>query len=161
MAFAVTAIVLLTAVNLRGIRESGTAFAIPTYAFMVSMFIMLIWGFIQIFVMGKHLQAESAGFELHSEHGDVMGFALVFLVAVAIAVVPGMAAKIGQMVVHMTVDKGASTSGQQRLFWAMQGVTAFIASIVPCFAARIAAGGPWNGCRCGGGAGFPAMLVPL
>ena len=81
VAFAVTAIVLLTAVNLRGIRESGTAFAIPTYAFMVSMFIMLIWGFIQIFVMGKHLKAESAGFELHSEHGDVMGFALVFLVA--------------------------------------------------------------------------------
>ncbi len=81
VAFAVTAIVLLTAVNLRGIRESGTAFAIPTYAFMVCMFLMLIWGFIQIFVMGKHLQAESAGFELHSEHGDVLGFALVFLVA--------------------------------------------------------------------------------
>jgi len=81
VAFAVTAIVLLTAVNLRGIRESGTAFAIPTYAFMASMFVMLIWGFIQIFVMGKHLQAESAGFELHTEHGDVMGFALVFLVA--------------------------------------------------------------------------------
>ncbi|GLK45850.1 MULTISPECIES: glycoside hydrolase [Novosphingobium] len=59
------------------------------------------------------------------------GFALValaFMVAVAIAVVPGMAAKIGQMVVHMTVDKGTSVSGQQRLFWAMQGVTAFIAS---------------------------------
>jgi len=81
VAFAVTAIVLMTAVNLRGIRESGTAFAIPTYAFMVCMFIMLIWGFIQIFVMGHDLQAESAGFELHSEHGDVLGFALVFLVA--------------------------------------------------------------------------------
>jgi amino acid transporter len=79
--FAVTAIVLLTAVNLRGIRESGTAFAIPTYAFMVCMFIMIIWGFIQIFVMGHDLKAESAGFELQSEHGDVMGFALVFLVA--------------------------------------------------------------------------------
>ena len=81
VAFAVTAIVLLTAVNLRGIRESGTAFAIPTYAFMIGMFLMLAWGFIQIFVLGHHLQAESAGFELHSEHGDVMGFALVFLVA--------------------------------------------------------------------------------
>ena len=79
--FAVTAIVLLTAVNLRGIRESGTAFAIPTYAFMVCMFIMIFWGFIQIFVMGHDLKAESAGFELQSEHGDVMGFALVFLVA--------------------------------------------------------------------------------
>ena len=79
--FAVAAIVLLTAVNLRGIRESGTAFAIPTYAFMIGMFLMLAWGFIQIFVMGRDVQAESAGFELRSEHGEVMGFALVFLVA--------------------------------------------------------------------------------
>ncbi|WP_194163451.1 APC family permease [Mycolicibacterium sp. P1-5] len=81
MWFAVIAIVLLTAANLRGIRESGTAFAIPTYAFIVGMFIMLVWGFIQIFVLGDHLQAESAKFTMHSEHGDVMGFALVFLVA--------------------------------------------------------------------------------
>ena len=41
--FAVTAIVLLTAVNLRGIRESGTAFAFPTYAFMFGMLAMLAW----------------------------------------------------------------------------------------------------------------------
>ncbi|EHB50227.1 amino acid permease-associated region [Mycolicibacterium rhodesiae JS60] len=81
VAFAVAAIMLLTAANLRGIRESGTAFAIPTYAFIVGMFTMLIWGFFQIYVLGDHLQAESAHFELHSEHGDVMGFALVFLVA--------------------------------------------------------------------------------
>jgi amino acid transporter len=81
VAFAVSAIALLTAANLRGIRESGTAFAIPTYAFMFGMFIMLIWGFFQIFVLGHHLQAESAPFELRSEHGDVMGFALIFLVA--------------------------------------------------------------------------------
>ncbi len=81
VAFAVAAIVLLTAANLRGIRESGTAFAIPTYAFIVGMIIMLFWGFFQIFVLGDHLQAESAGFEMHSEHGDIMGFALVFLVA--------------------------------------------------------------------------------
>ena len=79
--FAVTAVVVLTAMNLRGIRESGTAFAIPTYAFIVGMFLMLIWGFFQIHVLGHHLKAESAGFELHSEHGDVMGFALIFLVA--------------------------------------------------------------------------------
>ncbi|MGI9125030.1 MAG: APC family permease [Mycobacterium sp.] len=79
--FAVTAIVLLTAINLRGIRESGTAFAIPTYAFIVGMFAMLAWGFFQIHVLGHDLKAESAGFELQSEHGDIMGFALVFLVA--------------------------------------------------------------------------------
>ncbi len=79
--FAVTAILLLTAMNLRGIRESGTAFAIPTYAFIGGMAIMLGWGFFQIHVLGRDLRAESAGFELHSEHGDILGFALVFLVA--------------------------------------------------------------------------------
>ncbi len=81
VAFAVGAILLLAAANLRGIRESGTAFAIPTYAFMAGMLIMLAWGFVQIFVMGHELRAESAGFDLKSEHGDVLGFALVFLVA--------------------------------------------------------------------------------
>ena len=40
--FAVAAIVLLAAVNLRGIRESGTAFAVPTYAFIVAIFGMIV-----------------------------------------------------------------------------------------------------------------------
>src|SRR5215218_6347874 len=79
--FAVIAILVLASINLRGIRESGTAFAIPTYAFMVGMYIMLAWGFFQIFVLGTELKAESADFEMHSEHGEILGFALVFLVA--------------------------------------------------------------------------------
>src|SRR6476619_379744 len=79
--FAVAAILILASLNLRGIRESGTAFAIPTYAFMIGMFIMIGWGFFQIHVLGHPLKAESAGFEMHSEHGDIMGFAMVFLVA--------------------------------------------------------------------------------
>src|SRR5690242_12488127 len=79
--FAVIAILVLASLNLRGIRESGTAFAIPTYAFMIGMYVMLGWGFFQIDVLGHHLRAESAGFEMHSEHGDVLGFALVFLIA--------------------------------------------------------------------------------
>jgi amino acid transporter len=79
--FAVIAILVLASLNLRGIRESGTAFAIPTYAFMVGMYIMLAWGFVQIYLLGEPLRAESASFEMHSEHGDVLGFALVFLVA--------------------------------------------------------------------------------
>jgi len=79
--FAVLAILILASMNLRGIRESGTAFAIPTYAFMIGMYIMLGWGFFQIFVLGTPLRAESAGFEMHSEHGDILGFAMVFLIA--------------------------------------------------------------------------------
>src|SRR5690242_14588605 len=79
--FAVLAILTLASMNLRGIRESGTAFAVPTYAFMIGMYIMLAWGLFQIFVLGTPLRAESAAFEVHSEHGEVMGFAMVFLVA--------------------------------------------------------------------------------
>lgn len=79
--FAVLGILLLASMNLRGMRESGTAFAIPTYAFMIGMFIMLGWGFFQIYVLGDPLQAESAGFEMRADHDDILGFALVFLVA--------------------------------------------------------------------------------
>ena len=79
--FAVVAIVVLASMNLRGIRESGTAFAIPTYAFMIGMYIMLGWGLFQIYVLGTPLRAESASFQVHSEHGAVLGLAMVFLVA--------------------------------------------------------------------------------
>ncbi|WP_422747966.1 APC family permease [Mycobacterium sp. WMMD1722] len=79
--FAVAAILLLASINLRGIRESGTAFAIPTYAFMIGMYIMLGWGLFQIYVLGEPLRAESADFSVEAEHGDVLGFAMVFLVA--------------------------------------------------------------------------------
>ncbi|MGV0717807.1 APC family permease [Mycolicibacterium sp. XJ662] len=79
--FAVVAILFLAAMNLRGVRESGTAFAIPTYLFVIGMFLMLGWGFIQLYLLGEPLQAESADFEMEPEHGDVLGFALVFLVA--------------------------------------------------------------------------------
>jgi amino acid transporter len=79
--FAVAAILILASINLRGIRESGTAFAIPTYAFMIGMYIMLGWGLFQIYVLGHPLRAESADFTVNSEHGDVLGFAMVFLIA--------------------------------------------------------------------------------
>jgi amino acid transporter len=79
--FAVAAIVLLTAINLRGIRESGTAFAIPTYAFIFGMVLMLSWGLFRIYVLGEDLQAESAGFELAAEDSHLYGIAFAFLIA--------------------------------------------------------------------------------
>ena len=78
--FCVVAIVLLTAANLRGLRESGTAFAIPTYAFMVGMGAMIIWGLVRILLLGDPVRAESADVELLA-HGDAFtGLALVLLV---------------------------------------------------------------------------------
>lgn len=72
-------IVVITALNLRGIRESGTAFAIPVYAFIISMLAMIATGLIR-WLLGAKMTAESADFTLVAEHA-FGGFALVFLVA--------------------------------------------------------------------------------
>ncbi len=79
--FCVAAILLVMALNLRGVRESGLAFAIPTYAFIIGIVVMIGWGLFRIFVLGDPLRAESAGFQMHAEHGQVIGFAFAFLVA--------------------------------------------------------------------------------
>src|SRR5260370_12074302 len=42
----VVLVVLITVVNLRGVRESGTIFALPTYFFVVSALLMIIVGVI-------------------------------------------------------------------------------------------------------------------
>ncbi|MCG8923861.1 APC family permease [Lentzea sp. CC55] len=78
--FAVAAIVLLTAVNLRGIRESGAAFAVPVYAFMIGVFGLIGYGLFRGFVMGDEMRAESSGLEIHAESDHLMGLAFVFLV---------------------------------------------------------------------------------
>src|SRR5438270_14053390 len=41
---AVAMVVILAAMNLRGVREAGAAFSIPTYAFMGSILLMIGWG---------------------------------------------------------------------------------------------------------------------
>ena len=79
--FCVSAILLVMALNLRGVRESGVAFAIPTYAFILGVGIMLGWGLFRIYVLGDPLRAESAGFVMRAERSQIAGFALVFLVA--------------------------------------------------------------------------------
>lgn len=77
--WAVGIIVLITLVNLRGIRESGVAFAIPTYLFIASIAILVGTGIIRT-VMGADLTAESAGWEIIAQD-EVTGLALAFLVA--------------------------------------------------------------------------------
>jgi amino acid transporter len=75
---AVVVVVVLTAMNLRGIREAGTAFAIPTYAFMFSILLMIGWGLFRVFVLGDQIRAESAGLTVNPTH-EIVGFAFVFL----------------------------------------------------------------------------------
>jgi amino acid transporter len=44
---AVAAVFLVMMINLRGVKESGMAFAVPTYFFVVTMFITVVLGFIR------------------------------------------------------------------------------------------------------------------
>src|SRR3954471_16551617 len=81
VAFAVVAIVVLTAVNLRGIRESGTAFAIPTYAFMGGVFLMIVYGLVRSLLLGDEVRAASAGIELHADpNSHLLGIGFIYLV---------------------------------------------------------------------------------
>lgn len=45
---AVTLIALLTIANLRGVKESGRVFAVPTYLFVISMFALITMGFVRL-----------------------------------------------------------------------------------------------------------------
>nr|MBA2443873.1 APC family permease [Nocardioidaceae bacterium] len=79
-AVAVIATVFLTAMNLRGVRESGTAFALPTYLFMAAILGMVAWGLIRYFT-GDLPAASSAQYDVAPQepYADLSKLALVFL----------------------------------------------------------------------------------
>jgi amino acid transporter len=74
-ALTVAAIAIL---NLRGVRESGTGFAIPTYCFISVVMLMIIWGGVRL-ATGHHLHAETAGYAIKTT-GAFAGLGLMFLV---------------------------------------------------------------------------------
>lgn len=67
---AVGFLVALCAVNLRGVRESGVAFAIPTYLFIASIGILIFTGLARV-IFGHDLMAPSAHYEVLPMH-DLM-----------------------------------------------------------------------------------------
>ncbi|MFD9887495.1 APC family permease [Streptomyces alboflavus] len=76
---AVGVIVLLTLMNLRGVKESGKLFAIPTYVFVVGVFLMIAWGAYRGLILDDTMKAPTADFEIKAEHEGLAGFAMVFL----------------------------------------------------------------------------------
>ena len=76
---AVGIILLLTVMNLRGVRESGKLFSIPTYVFVGGVFLMIAWGAFRGLVLGDSMHAPTADFQIKPEHQGLAGFALVFL----------------------------------------------------------------------------------
>jgi len=75
--------VVLMALNLRGVRESGTLFSIPTYCFMFAIMTMVIYGLFRILVLGDPIQVDSAqyGIQPDPKYAAFTGFAMVALLA--------------------------------------------------------------------------------
>jgi amino acid transporter len=73
---AVGFIVILAAVNLRGVSESSKAFAIPTYLFVGSIGVMIVAALVRT-ALGDPPVAESAAFGIHQE--DTLGQAGIVL----------------------------------------------------------------------------------
>ncbi len=94
MGFAVAVVVLLTALNLRGVRESGVLFAIPTYLFMLAMVGLILWGSWRIFGLGEVLRAPSADLVIKSE-GMTVGASIGFAFLLVRAFSSGCAALTG------------------------------------------------------------------
>ncbi|MCX4803299.1 APC family permease [Streptomyces sp. NBC_01214] len=78
---AVGFVALLTAMNLRGVRESGRAFATPTYLFIGGVLIMVGTGLFR-YLLGDAPVAESAAYGIEPDPADagLAGFALLMLV---------------------------------------------------------------------------------
>lgn len=70
-------IAIIAWANLRGVRESGMMFALPSYGFVLGMFVMMIFGIVK--VMGMAHPAQTVLAEPHAI-GSEASFPLIFLV---------------------------------------------------------------------------------
>ena len=61
-------LLLIFGINLRGIRESGFSFAIPTYVFISTVFLMIGTGLYKVLVLGQTLVTTSTGYEVNAVH---------------------------------------------------------------------------------------------
>jgi amino acid transporter len=72
-------VAFLTAMNLRGVRESGRTFAVPTYAFIAGVLLMIAVGLIRT-VFGDPPVADSASYGIRPEQVGLSTLAVAFLV---------------------------------------------------------------------------------
>jgi amino acid transporter len=80
---AVGLVLIITLLNLRGVRESGKTFALPTYAFILAIFALMILGFAK-FATGNLHDAPSAA-RAPTDVKHVAGLTLLFLLLRAFA----------------------------------------------------------------------------
>jgi amino acid transporter len=82
---ALAAIVLITWVNLRGVRESGTVFAVPTYAFVVGVMVVVLYGLARYFSLFGLPPLEPHPEQVEPVVDDLARFAYIWLLLRAFA----------------------------------------------------------------------------
>lgn len=116
----------------RGIRPSATgpaAFALATMMIFStsSTAYVALTAYVLLFVLRAFLMPRLAPATRVRQFGSAVLVILV-LIATLMLLVPELPAKFADMINDMTVGKPGSDSGQQRLFWAMQGWSTFVGS---------------------------------
>ena len=76
-------ILVLTGVNLRGVRETTAAFVLPAYVFVLGVLGMAGWGLARIIVLGEQLKAPTADFAIvgQPDNAPFLGMAMIALLA--------------------------------------------------------------------------------
>ncbi|HEY4217895.1 MAG TPA: APC family permease [Gemmatimonadaceae bacterium] len=128
-------IVLLAVVNLRGVRESGAAFSLPTYAFIIMMLTLLAVGAFRYFT-GHELAPLAGPLKVDPvsarQHGlsPVSGFALVYLLLRGFA--EGCAAMTGTEAISngvMAFKSPAQKNAAATLGWMVAILAAFFLGV--------------------------------
>ncbi|QEO10755.1 APC family permease [Protaetiibacter larvae] len=116
---AVGFVVVLAAINLRGVREASKAFAVPTYLFIASIAVMVIVALVRT-ALGDAPVAESAGFSVHGESLTAAAFVLLLLRSFA----SGCAALTGVEAISNGVPafRRPKVTNAQRTLVAMGGI---------------------------------------
>ncbi len=131
---AVVLVVLLMAINLRGIRESGGYFAVPTYLFMFAILGMCLYGFWQL-ASGSLPDVATASLEIAPDEGweqPLTTVGLMFLLARAFS--SGCAALTGVEAISNGVpafQRPKSKNAATTLLWlALIAITMMVSVIV-------------------------------
>jgi amino acid transporter len=151
LVISVLAIVLMCLGNLRGIREAGRVFALPTYLFAVSVIAMIVAGVVRELAGGLHHVATGPGTVAIGSHSGLIAFGALYITAKAFA--NGGSSLTGIEAVSNAVSALRPPEGRNaRQILTMQGsiVAVLIAGI--SWLAHVTHATPYT-------AGFPTVLA--
>ena len=81
----IAVILLLTYGNLRGVKEAGKSFALPTYLFVLSMFVVFGLGVVKEVTSGFHQTSSAVGQMSLGHHSGLLSIASIFILLRAFA----------------------------------------------------------------------------